>query len=160
MQIRDAVAEDVPAACRVLRRSITELCIADHRNDPTILESWLRNKTPEILADWIARPGGSVLVAVDDGIILAVGGVADCGEITLNYVAPEARFRGVSRAMLWALEERARQRGNTRCNLLSTETAYRFYKTNGYADDGAAEGKFGTAASYPMSKLLPPAERI
>jgi len=50
MEIRDAVAEDAPAACQVVRRSISELCIADHRSDPTILMRWLSNKTPEIVA--------------------------------------------------------------------------------------------------------------
>lgn len=155
MHIRDAVVDDAPAACCVLRRSITDLCAADHHGDPAVLERWLNNKTPEILATWILQPGGSVLVAVDSAAILAVGGVTDGGEITLNYVAPEARFRGVSRAMLRALERRARERGNTRCTLLSTETAHRFYQANGYSDAGAAKGKFGTAASYPMSKLLP-----
>ena len=35
MKIRDARPEDAPAACRVLRASIIELCVADHGNDPT-----------------------------------------------------------------------------------------------------------------------------
>ena len=34
MEIRDAVLADAPAACEVLRRSITELCVADHQDDP------------------------------------------------------------------------------------------------------------------------------
>src|ERR1700730_9548986 len=97
MEIRDAVAEDAPGACQVLRRSISELCVADHRNDPTILMRWLSNKTPEIVASWIARPDNSVLVAVERDTILAVGSVTNAGEVTLNYVSPDARFRGVSR---------------------------------------------------------------
>jgi GNAT superfamily N-acetyltransferase len=154
MEIRDAVAEDAPAACQVLRRSISELCIPDHRNDPAILMRWLSNKTPEIVASWIADPKASVLVAVERGTILAVGSVTDAGEITLNYVSPDARFRGVSRALLGALEARAIQRGNLRCALTSTETARRFYNANGYIEDGPVAGKFGTCASYPMSKPL------
>jgi GNAT superfamily N-acetyltransferase len=154
MEIRDAVAEDAPAACEVLRRSISELCIADHRNDPTILMRWLSNKTPEIVASWIADSKASVLVAVERGMILAVGSVTDAGEITLNYVSPDARFRGVSRTLLGALEARAIQRGNLRCTLTSTETARRFYHANGYVGDGPVVGKFGTCASYPMSKPL------
>jgi hypothetical protein len=67
MKIRDAVVEDAPASCQVLRRSISELCVADHRGDATILAQWLANKTPEIVASWIAQPGNSVLVAVDAG---------------------------------------------------------------------------------------------
>ena len=154
MEIRDAVAEDAPAACQVLRRSITELCVADHENDPTILMRWLSNKTPEIVASWIASPKSSVLVGVERGTILAVGSVTNAGEITLNYVSPDARFRGVSRALLRALENRAIERGNLRCTLTSTETARRFYIGNSYVEDGHLPGKFGTRASYPMSKPL------
>jgi GNAT superfamily N-acetyltransferase len=154
MEIRDAVAADAAAACEVIRRSIIELCVADHRHDPAILERWLANKTPEIVASWIVQTGSTVLVAVEDGVILAVSAVTDGGEITLNYVSPDARFRGVSRAMLRALEACAIERGNSRCTLLSTETARRFYQGAGYAQDGPPQGKFGTTASYPMSKRL------
>ena len=154
MKIRDAVPADAAAACQVLRRSIVELCVADHHNDPAILERWLANKTPEIVTSWIARPDNSVLVAVEGAAILGVGSVRDPGEITLNYVSPDARFRGVSRALLRALEARAIERGNNQCTLLSTETARHFYHSNGYAEDGPPQGKFGTSSSYPMSKQL------
>jgi GNAT superfamily N-acetyltransferase len=151
MEIRDATAADADAACLVMRRSIAELCVADHRNDKAILTQWLANKTPEIVASWIAQPGNSVLVAIEDGIILAVGAVTDTGIITLNYVSPAARFRGISRGLLGALETRAVQRGNTRCSLASTETARRFYLANGYAEDGRPAG---TGSGYPMSRVL------
>jgi GNAT superfamily N-acetyltransferase len=154
MEIRDAVAEDAPAACQVLRRSIVELCVADHGKDPTILKRWLSNKTPEIVASWIASPDNSLLVAVERGTILAVGSVTNAGEINLNYVSPDARFRGVSRALLRALEARAIELGNVRCTLTSTETARRFYQANGYVEDGLLAGKFGSRASYAMSRPL------
>ena len=153
MEIRDAVAEDAEAACQVLRRSIAELCLADHRNDPAILERWLGNKTPEFFVSWIEQSDNSLLVAVEAGSILAVGSVTDTGNITLNYVSPDARFRGVSRALLGALEARAAERGNIRCTLTSTETARRFYQANGYVEDGPPVGNFGMSG-YPMSKLL------
>ena len=154
MEIRDATPADAAAACAVLRASISELCVADHRNDPAILAAWLANKTPEIVAGWAMQPDSSLLIAVEGDAVLAVGGVKNSGEITLNYVAPAARFRGVSSAMLAALEARAAERGCTRCSLLSTETAHRFYLSRGYRDDGAPQGKFGTNASYPMSRLI------
>jgi GNAT superfamily N-acetyltransferase len=159
MEIREAVAKDASAACQVLRRSISELCVADHRNHPAILMRWLSNKTAEIVASWIARSDNSVLVAVEDDTILGVGSVTDAGEITLNYVSPDARFCGVSRALLGALEARAIERGNVRCALTSTGTAHRFYCANGYVDDGRLPGKFGTSASYSMSKLLVAAQK-
>jgi GNAT superfamily N-acetyltransferase len=158
MEIRDAVAEDAPVACEVLRRSISELCVSDHGNDPAILMRWLDNKTPEIVASWIVNPANSVLVVVERETIIAVGAVTHAGEITLNYVSPDARFRGVSRSLLGALEARAIERGNARCTLTSTETARRFYQANGYAEDESMAGKFGGPASYTMSKLVVPVQ--
>ena len=154
MEVRDTKPEDAPAGSQVLRRSITELCVADHYNDPAILARWLSNKTSEAFVSWITQPGNSLLVAVEDGTIVAAGSVTDPGKITLNYVSPDARFRGVSRTLLRALEARALKRGNVRCILTSTETARRFYRANGYVETGAPVDKFGTSSGYPMAKPL------
>jgi hypothetical protein len=70
--------------CEVARRSISELCGADHGGDGEILARWLANKTPDIMRAWIGRPDASLLVAAEDGAILAVGMVSDTGEILLN----------------------------------------------------------------------------
>ncbi|WP_315719928.1 MULTISPECIES: GNAT family N-acetyltransferase [unclassified Bradyrhizobium] len=156
MIIRDATPDDAEAACAVLRASIIELCGADHRGNPDILGRWLANKTPEIVASWADGQGRSLLVAVEEGTILAVGGLAHPNEITANYVSPQARFRGVSSAPVAALEQRAVALGAREIELLSTETAHRFYLARGYADVGTPAGKFGTAASYPMRKLIAP----
>jgi hypothetical protein len=40
MQIREASVEDAVEACQVVRRSIAELCHADHQDDPIVLEKW------------------------------------------------------------------------------------------------------------------------
>lgn len=154
MEIRDAVVEDAPAACEVMRRSISELCVADHGNNPEFLRRWLANKRPEIIASWIGQPRNSVLVAVEGGAVLAVGSVTDKGEITLNYVSPDARFRGVSRALLRALEARALERGNTACKLFSTATAFPFYRSAGYRETGPVQVRFGMSSCYPMAKRL------
>jgi GNAT superfamily N-acetyltransferase len=154
VNIRDARPEDAAAASNVLRASITELCVADHHNDPEILWRWLANKTPENVAAWTADLGASLLLAVEDDVVLAVGSVRNDGEITMNYVAPAARFRGASSALLRALEMRAKERGNTACNLFSTETAHRFYLNRGYVVAGVPQGKFGTSSSYPMWKKI------
>ncbi|WP_316233547.1 GNAT family N-acetyltransferase [Bradyrhizobium sp. SZCCHNPS2010] len=116
MIIRDATPADGQEACAVLRASIAQLCSADHRNDADILSRWLANKTSENVATWADNDGRSLLVAIRDRAIVAVGGVRDSGEITLNYVAPQARFSGVSSALLAALEARAAERGARRCS--------------------------------------------
>jgi GNAT superfamily N-acetyltransferase len=154
MEIRDATPDDAIAGCEVLKRSIAELCDADHKNDPSVLARWLGNKTVANFVAWVEQPDNSLLVATENNNILAVGSVTDAGMIGLNYVSPDARFRGVSRAMLQALETRAFERGNTRCTLTSTETARRFYHSNGYVEDGVPVGNFGTSSGYPMSKSL------
>ena len=110
MEIRDAKAKDAPAAARVLRQSISELCVADHGHDPAILARWLSNKTPGDVAAWIALPGNSVLVAVEDDAIVAVGSVTDVGYITLNYVSPDAGF-AVSAVHCLARSKRGRWNG-------------------------------------------------
>ena len=122
------------------------------------MAKWLLNKTPDIVASWMALPDFSLLVAVEHGTILAVGGVTKAGHITLNYVSPDARFRGVSRALPAGLEARAIERGNVRCTINSTETALKFYLANGYVIDGPPDHKHGTGG-YPMSKFLTPRDR-
>jgi GNAT superfamily N-acetyltransferase len=159
MIIRDATAADAAKACEAIRASIAELCVADHGQNPEVLECWLASKTPDNVAAWATAAGSSLLIAIEDDAVLAVGGVKDDGEITLNYVAPRARFRGVSAALLTALEVRTAKRGATEITLLSTETAHRFYLSRGYRDMGPSLGKFGTASSYPMSKMLGSAAR-
>ncbi|HEY8332901.1 MAG TPA: GNAT family N-acetyltransferase [Tardiphaga sp.] len=154
MLIRRARIEDAASACEAMRRSIAELCGADHHDDPAILRRWLANKTPAVVGSWIANPDNFVLVAVEEKTVLAVGIVRHDGEITCNYVSPDARFRGVSKAMLARLEAIAQELGNASCNLISTETARRFYRACGYDEVGVPQGKFGTTGSYPMLKRL------
>jgi GNAT superfamily N-acetyltransferase len=133
-EIRAAQMREATAICEVLRRSIIELCMHDHQNDPRRLAEWLANKTPENVASWIADPDSCLFVAVAEGSILGVGGVRSGGEITLNYVSPDGRFQGISRAMLRTLEETARELGCRRVTLTSTFTAHDFYLASGYAD--------------------------
>ena len=42
---------------------------------PDILRRWLGNKTPEIVASWIGKPGNSVLVAIGESGVLSAGAV-------------------------------------------------------------------------------------
>ena len=155
MKIRDAVPDDAFAAGEVMRRSITELCTSDRGNDPIILRRWLSNKAPEIFRSWIRpREFGSGSRRYRNRQYPWVGCVTDDGEITLNYVSPDARLRGVSTAMLAKLEKRAIERDNGTCRLESTETARRLYRARGYSEDGPAGLKFGTSSGYPMSRRI------
>jgi GNAT superfamily N-acetyltransferase len=148
--VRPAVAEDAAACAEVLRASIRELCHADHGGDPGRIAAWCANKTPENLARWIA--GGGIFVAEEDGRLLAVGGVAG-EEVTLNYVAPAARFRGVGSVMLARLEAELAAAGVGEGRLESTATAHRFYRRHGWADAGPPVAWLGMTGQ-PMRKRL------
>ena len=152
--VRRARAADADEAATVLRASITTLCVADHGNDGAVLERWLSNKTPCDVRTWIECPGVVVVVAQAHQGLVGVGAAAPTGEITLNYVAPKARFRGVSKAMLAALEEHLRTRGHARITLYSTRTALRFYRAMGYSDADAPRTRDG-ATEYRMFKDFP-----
>jgi hypothetical protein len=98
MQIRAARIEDGEQACEVVRRSIGELCFADHRGDALTLALWLANKTADNMRRWI--DAHHTLVAAEGALILGVGMMRSTGEVLLNYVSPDARFRASVRASL------------------------------------------------------------
>jgi hypothetical protein len=153
MEVRQADPKDAEFICSVVRRSIIELCTADHKNDPAILEQWLANKTPENVLRWIADPGNTLLVATEAGNVLAAGCVKTSGEIVLNYVSPDAQFSGCSKAILRCLEHASKAHGRLVSSLDSTLTALRFYADAGYARNGPPIEKHGLTA-YPMIKPL------
>ena len=152
ISVRRARADDAREAAAVLRASISALCVADHGNDPEILAGWLMNKTTGSVRNWIEGPGGFV-VAEEHGRIVGVGAAVPPGEIALNYVLPQARFRGVSKVVLSALEVHLREQGQTRATLTSTRTAHRFYRAMGYVDAAEPQVEGGLAA-HRMSKDL------
>ncbi len=152
---RDATEADAHAATDVLRRSITELCSADHRGDPAVLADWLANKTPERFEAWIARPGQWVVVAERGGVLCGVGLLRADGGIRLCYVHPEHARRGVGRALIDALEARAREAGLMRLHLDSTITAAPFYEAMGYRRCGNPSPSFAGTDACPYDKRLP-----
>lgn len=151
--VRAAKPADAGQICAIVRASIVELCGADHSNDPAILERWLENKTPETVVRWIENPRNRNLVAVTGDQVLAAGCVTISGEIILNYVAPNARFQGVSNRILGALIAEIKNRGIKLCNLESTTTARRFYRDRGFVDSGPPSIKFGLT-TWPMTKQI------
>ena len=153
ISIRPAESDDVVAATLLVRRSIAELCQADHHNVQPIIEGLLINKTQENMQAWVETPGSYVLVAEVGPIMAGVGGLTGDGEITLLYVAPDFRFQGVSKALLAALEEKARELGLPNCALVSTDTAQRFFEAQGYAGYDKDEDDFGMDATS-MTKTL------
>jgi GNAT superfamily N-acetyltransferase len=102
-----------------------------------------------------APPRGRFMVGYLDGEPVATGGFrrhADGDvEIKRMYVVPAARGRGIARAILAALEDRARGLGATRVVLETGEVqpeAIQLYETSGYTP---IEG-FGHYKDAPLSR--------
>jgi adenylate kinase family enzyme/GNAT superfamily N-acetyltransferase len=155
-KIRRAEPSDAGAICAVLRASITELLAPEHRNDAATLGAWLENKTLENALRWISAEDRYAVVATQGGAVCGFGMLKANGEIGLLYVAPSARFRGVSKALLAALEERAVTWGHNRVTATSSFTALPFYRARGYQPDGEPVTGFGVTRGCPVAKTLSP----
>ncbi len=116
---------------RVIRRSIVELCDADHGGDTHRIADWLANKSPQQVSRWILDRQQIWCIA-GRSEIEGAGAIGRDGRLRLLYVDPAARFSGVSRALLDQLEMEAFQAGATRITLETTATARRFYLAAGY----------------------------
>ena len=152
MQVRRAEIADADCAIDIIRRSIRELCSLDHKDDSATLSLWLTNKTVDNMRQWIATH--TVLVAVEGEQMTGVAAVRADGEVFLNYVAPEARFRGASKSLMRGIEAWASSHGLKWLTLDSTATAIRFYLSTGWTIAGPAQPGFGVTTRNPMRKLV------
>ena len=153
MIVRRATMDDAEAACAALRRSIAECCIEDHANNPEILATWLRNKTPATVAAWFSLPKNFSIVGTSGKEIVGVGLLSAKGEVALCYVLPEVRFTGVGKSLLRAMELHAMKIGLVEIHLSSTATAKSFYIRNGFTPNGVSDIEFGIRA-FPLIKRL------
>ncbi|WP_083988994.1 GNAT family N-acetyltransferase [Devosia geojensis] len=153
VRVRPAHTSDIEAMSRAMTRSIAELCAADHADDPEIIAGWTRNKTPQAVAQMLANPQLSLFVAEIEGMVGAVGAIAGPDTVALNYVSPDHRRRGLSRALLAHMEAEMAARGTDLARLTSTRTALEFYRAHGWQDAGPPELGHNVPG-YPMTKRL------
>jgi len=151
--VRSAEPEDAAAACLVLRRSIQECCQQDHQGDSATLDYWLGNKTPGTVGGWIASPTNHMLVAMRDGALVGVALVTQAGKLSLCYVLPEFQHCGVGKALLAAVEAKAREWGIGALSLKSTASACDFFARNGYINGGKEKTCYGLECSLFWKKL-------
>jgi GNAT superfamily N-acetyltransferase len=114
---------------------------------------------PKAGATELGRPGGMFVVGFEHGIPVYCGGIKQLPdgacEIKRMFVVPEARGRGVARALLAELEERARSLGYGLARLDTgprQTTAQRIYERAGYEPIG--NFNHNPVASYFGEKRL------
>ncbi len=134
-QVRAAMESDGCEGVCLIRRSILELCFEDHGNDELALQEWITNKTVESWKAWVHSCRSKLLVGEIDGALAGVGMISRVGELLLLYVDPKHRFSGISKSILFSLEDTARNWGCASIFFESTRTAYRFYREQGYEPD-------------------------
>ncbi|PWF41532.1 GNAT family N-acetyltransferase [Massilia glaciei] len=156
-EIRIASPEDAPAACAVLRTSIEQCCVQDHKNAPQILDAWLGNKTAQNVASWIASPSNYTLVAERDGEIVGVALLTQAGKLSLCYVLPAVLHSGAGKALLAEVEAQARRWDISVLRLHSTASARAFYLRHGYLDAGKERSCYGVECDFFWKKLTPDA---
>ena len=118
-----------------------------------MLSAWLQNKTPENIVTWFSASEHFPLLATLGDEVVGVGLITSEGQVALCYVLPEARFKGIGKSLLEAMESRAMQLGITELHLNSTATGKEFYLRNGFIESGASEVELGIEA-FPLVKQL------
>jgi GNAT superfamily N-acetyltransferase len=100
-------------------------------------------EAPSATPEDMGPPGGAFLVGYEDGTPICGGGIKrlpdGACEIKRMYVVPEARGRGIARALLVALEDEARALGYAVARLDTGPRqphAEHMYRAAGYADIG------------------------
>jgi GNAT superfamily N-acetyltransferase len=151
---RPAETSDAGAAIALVRASITELCVADHENDPAKLERWLQNKTDASFCRWLADPDNCLVVAELASALCGVGSLHRSGEIRLFYVQPGKQGLGVGRALLSALEQQARVWQLSELTLNSSALARPFYERHGFTSAGEPTCGMGVVRCFPYRKPL------
>lgn len=162
--VRPPLEGDAPGLATLWRRSVAELCHADHECREDLIEAWCRRKTVERLrsdfrdpaliwrvAEWPGGPLAGVGVLHRDGTILGL------------YVHPDDVRKGVGSLLLGELLGQAAALGHTRVRLESTATGHRFYAAHGFRDSGEPVVRLGAVRAFPMVFVLPksgPADRI
>lgn len=158
MNIRPALPDEAEAAIDLVRRSITQLCVEDHQNDPATLQGWLANKSAKNMRAWIETPGCFAFAAEREGQLAGIGVYTGAGDLLLLYVDPNARFSGVSSALLKHMEDSARALRLPSLHVSASRAARRFFLERGYfvqeQEDDIFESELGPEDSNEMSKTL------
>lgn len=154
-RVRPARPQDAEQVVRVLHSSITELCSADHHDDPKLLGRWLSNKTREHFLRWLEDDETCLVVFELEGLVKGVALLRQLGEVQLCYVEPGFQRRGIGTSLLAALETQASAWQLQVLRLNSSAGAREFYERAGFRATGDACAGLGGLTCYPYAKSVP-----
>ena len=127
--VRRATEEDCEAILRVHSRAIREVAGSHYTLEE--IEAWARPRKPEHYVESIRNE--EFYVAEEDGAVIGFGTLNQKqGEIEAVYVSPEVVRRGVGKALLQELEEKAKDLGIKSLKMDASLNAVPFYESAGY----------------------------
>lgn len=151
--IRRATQADKEAIRRVHFRAIAETCAGYYT--PEVILLWAGRLRPEKYAE--AIEANEFFVAEEGGEVVGFAELNPAAaEVQGLYVSPAAGRRGVGRALLRTLEERARAFGLESLGLTSSLNAVAFYERAGFESLERLTDTLGPGverASVRMSKV-------
>lgn len=124
-----AKPQDAEAIAHVIQTSI-KACVADHHNDPQVIQDCLSNKTADNLKAWLQHKY-AVSVKQDDQVIGFLL-LSPKGELLLNYLLPSHFHQDLGKQMLKSAIDHAKAENIAQIYLESTKTAKDFYQRNGF----------------------------
>ena len=142
VEIRTAVAADLPALRRLFRRSSLS---NDGDRELMLAHPELVGPTAEAVAEGRTR----VAVAADGTILgFATGRPIDSGVIELEdlFVDPDSMRRGIGRRLVADVVARARREGVAQVEVTANPHADAFYRSVGFVYLGTTGTEFGPAA--------------
>lgn len=151
--IIEAKPEHANEVCDVMKQSIVKLCIADHKNDSSILESWLSNKTPANYKRWIESEQSKFFVAISEGATVGIVGIGNNGYIYLCYMHPDYAGKGIGKRLLFTCEKQALIWGFKEITVDSSFSGKRFYESQGFTKNDEPFIENGLY-SFPLIKTV------
>ena len=80
IELRPAKRTEAAEIASLLCRSITELCVLDHKNDAAEIAAWTANKTPDAVRGWISDEQATLITAYSGNELAGVGAVDAGGD--------------------------------------------------------------------------------
>lgn len=147
--IRRAREEDCQSILRIHLRAIREIARSHYTSEE--IEAWASPRKPEHYLEAIQTK--EFHVAEEDGVVIGFGTLnQEEGEIEAVYVNPEAVRRGVGKAILQELEERAKNLGLKSLRMNASLNAVPFYESAGY--EAQKETKHRLASGVEIGCIL------
>ena len=152
--IRKVQHQDLPEIVSLIEQSIIKLCAKDHGNQRQHIDTWLENRSHQVLERDLFDGQSKAFVCLNANTIAGIVDITHSGVLRLCYVHPDFIGKGIGHRLLQIAELLAKQWHTTKISITSTATAYDYYLSHGYVQVAEPAHCFGMPG-YPLEKRIP-----